>query len=138
MKNLLLLATVLFSYGLFAGEGHDHGHDHDAPGAVSAQKGGVIKSLEEVHVEVVAKGKDVKIYFFAKDLKPLDVSKLKVTAEAELPRNKKKEVVTLVAKGTWFETSFDAKGSHRYTLVLTVNDPKHGHDDKLNFTIEKK
>jgi hypothetical protein len=140
MRKLLLLVTLMFSSVLFSSGDHDHGHDHDhdAPGAVAAQKGGIIKSLEEVHVEVVAKGVNVKIYFFTKDLKPLDVSKLKVTAEAELPRSKKKEAVSLVSKGTWYETSFDAKGMHRYTLVLTINDPKQGHNDKLNFTIEKK
>lgn len=136
MKNIfniiLVLFTLTFSTEILAHEGHDH----DGPAAVQAPKGGVIKSLEEVHVEVVAKGKDVKIYLYDETLKPADVANYKVTATAELPRNKKSEAISLKAQGKYFEATYDAKGAHRYTLVLTITDPKHKHEDKLNFTIE--
>lgn len=138
MKNiftsLLVLSALTFSAVSFAHEDHDH----DGPAAVQAPKGGVIKSLEDVHVEVIVKGKDVKIYLYDEALKSVDVANYKVTAMAELPRSKKAEPVTLKAQGKYFEATYDAKGSHRYTLVLTVADPKHKHDDKLNFTIEPK
>lgn len=126
VMNLLLCTTAL---------AHE-GHDHDAPKNVQAPKGGVIKGMEETLVEVVSKGKDLKIYFYDKDLKPQEVATYKVRAQAELPRGKKVEPVTLTAKGTFIEASYDAKGAHRYTLTLFVTDPKEGHEDKLNFTIE--
>ena len=126
---ILLLLTASLSYA------HE-GHDHDAPKNIQAPKGGVIKSLEETMVEVVVKGKEVKIYLYDTDLKPQDIAAYKVSAQAELPKAKKKEPVGLTAKGTHFEAAFDAKGAHRYTLILSVVDPKTGHDDSLSFTIE--
>lgn len=130
--KLAMALLLSLSFGAYAHEGHDH----DSPKNVQAPKGGVIKSLEETMVEVVSKGKDVKIYLYDKDLKPQEVAAYKVTAQAELPKAKKKEEVVLTAKGNYFESSFDAKGAHRYTLILTVVDPKTGHDDSLKFTIE--
>jgi hypothetical protein len=136
MKNtfakIILAASLIVTPFALAHEGHDE------PVSVQAPKGGVIKGIEDAYIEVVVKGKDVKIYFYDKDLKPQDVSTFKVSAVAELPRGKKAEPVTLKAQGTSFEASFDAKGAHRYSLVLTVVDAKHGHDDKLTFTVEPK
>jgi hypothetical protein len=112
------------------------GHDHNAPSQTQAPKGGVMKSLERTHVEVVSKGKDVKIYLYDKELKPQDAATYKVSATAELPRTKKAEAVPLTAKANFFEGSFDAKGAHRYTLKLAITDPKTKHDDRMEFTIE--
>lgn len=130
-KIVLAVSIVATSFAM-AHEGHDE------PVSVQAPKGGVIKGIENAYIEVVVKGKDVKIYFYDKEMKPQDVSAFKVSAAAELPRTKKTEPVTLKAQGNSFEAVFDAKGAHRYSLVLTVVDPKHGHDDKLTFTVEPK
>lgn len=136
MKSIFAKTVIAFSLILtpfaFAHEGHDE------PATVQAPKGGVIKGIEDAYIEVVVKGKDVKIYFYDKNLKPQEVSAFKVSATAELPRSKKAEPVTLNAQGNFFEAVFDAKSAHRYTLVLKVVDPKHGHDDKLTYTIEPK
>lgn len=132
LKTIVTYVILTISLQTAAHEGHAQ----DMPVNVQAPKGGVIKSLEETHVEVVTKGKDVRIYLYDKDLKPQDVTKFKVTAQAELPKSKKKEAVSLVPKESYLEASFDAKGAHRYTLILTVVDPKTGHDDILKFTIE--
>lgn len=132
MRNLRVLPVVFVGLMSFAHEGHDH----DAPRTGQAPKGGVIKSLEETSVEVVSKGKDLKIYFYDKELKPRDVETYTVSAKAELPRTKKIENITLKPMGTFFEASFDAKGAHRYTLLLAVKDPKAANEDMLKFTIE--
>lgn len=135
MKTALIAAFCLVvTPAAFAHEGHDH----DSPKMIQAPKGGVVKSLEKTNVEVVSKGKNVTIYLYDKDMKPADVTGFEVSAKAELPRKKETEEVALTAKGNSFEGSFDAKGSHRYTLIVAVKDPKTGHDDKLNFTIEPK
>lgn len=129
------LILCLVAHQVFAHEGHDH----DAPTSVKALKGGIVKSLEETNVEVVSKGDSIRIYLFdkkASEPKPLDVRPFTLTAKAEMPRTKKTEEIILKPMGNFFEATFDAKGIHRYTLLLSVNDPKTGHDDKLKFTIE--
>lgn len=128
----MFLFILLFSFQSYAHEGHDH----DAPLTIQAPKGGSIKSLEETYVEVLSKGNDLKIHLYDKDLKPKEVAGFTVSAQAQLPRTKKKEVIELKPAGTFFEAQFDAKKAHRYTLILKVKDPKTGHDDELKFTIE--
>lgn len=130
MKVLLL--ALFISASALAHEGHDH----DAPTSIKAPKGGVIKSLEETRVEVVSKGKDLKVFLYDKGLKPKSTKGFTLKASAELPRSKKVEEVKLEAKDTSFEGSYDAKGIHRYTLKLVVTDPTTGHNDALSFTIE--
>lgn len=132
MKTLLTI--ILLVSPTFAHEGHDH----DAPTALQAPKGGTIKSLEQTNVEVTFRGKNLKIYLYDKDLKPQNVKGYQLTAKAEHPRNKKTEDISLVAKETFYEAEYDGKGIHRYTLLLTVVDPKTGHNDKLSYTIEPK
>ncbi|KYG62345.1 hypothetical protein AZI87_17640 [Bdellovibrio bacteriovorus] len=131
MKNLIFALVFCFSISSLAHEGH-----HDAPGMVQAPKGGVIKSLEESHIEVVAKGNEVKVYLYSKDLKPADASRFKIKLSAELPRAKKKEALEFKANGNVLESSFDAKGAHRYTLIVNISDSVSGHDDVLKFTVE--
>lgn len=131
MKKFILIATVLL--GCSVSHAHE-GHDHDAPSMVQAPKGGMIKSNETMHIEVVPKGNSLKVYIYSKDLKPMDVSKVMVTAQAEIPRTKKTENVNLIAKGDHFEANFGAKGLHRYTLALSVGE----HKDRLTYTIEPK
>lgn len=138
MKKFLNISLAIAGFTFGLGVNAHEGHDHDAPKNIQAPKGGVIKAMEETMVEVVTKGKDLKIYLYDKDLKPQEVAAFKVRAQAELPRGKKTENVVLSAKGTFYEATYDAKGSHRYTLVLFVTDPKENHEDKLSFTIEPK
>lgn len=134
MKHILFVAALLLSVN--SAYAHE-GHDHDAPGAVEAPKGGTIKSTESFHVEVVAKGSDLKIYLYSSDLKPADASGFNVKLSATLPRAKKAESLTFKAAGNVLEANFDAKGAHRYTLIVNIGRTgAHGHDDKLSFTIE--
>ena len=127
-----LLLCFLLAPTAFAHEGHDH----DSPTTVQAPKGGVVKSLEQTNVEVVSKGKAITIYLYGKDMKPRLATDFKITAKAELPRKKGSEEIPLTAKENSFEGSFDAKGSHRFTLALAIVDSRTKHNDKLTFTIE--
>ncbi|MBK9323508.1 MAG: hypothetical protein IPM97_11305 [Bdellovibrionaceae bacterium] len=114
------------------------GHDHDGPAAIQAPKGGVIKSLKKSFIEVVSKGKNIKIYIYDSEIKPKSTSGFKLSAKAVLPRTKKQEPLVLTAQDTFYEASYDAKGLHRYTLELLVKDPESDGDNKLSFTIESK
>lgn len=134
MRNLAkALAFLAFSStALMAHEGKDH----DAPTTIKAPKGGVVKSLDASRVEVVAKGKSIKIYLYDRDMKPAAPGEFNVVAQAELPRSKKVEEIKLEPKDSFFEGSYDAKGVHRYKLKLEVTHSKTSQTDKLTFNVE--
>lgn len=131
---LSLMVGMVVPSSAFAHEGHSH----DAPARRQAPKGGIIKSLEQVWVEVVPKGAQLKIYLYDKEMKPRATEGFKIQAQAELPRKKGKHDLQLSDTGLGYDTEFEAKGSHRYTLILKIRDPKEKHEDTLNFTIEPK
>lgn len=133
--SLFLSMAAMILVSSVSAWSHD-GHDHDTPLTATAPKGGILKSLELTSVEVVSKGKSVFIYLYDVNLVPKPAKGFLVTAKAEMPRTKKTEEIKLTSKDNVFEGSFDAKGSHRYTLLLSIKDPVTGHDDKMTFTIE--
>lgn len=134
MRNLLLTLVFLVfsSSALMAHEGKDH----DAPTTIKAPKGGVVKALDASRVEVVAKGKSIKIYLYDKDMKPAVPGEFSLVAQAELPRSKKVEEIKLEPKDSFFEGAYDAKGVHRYKLKLEITHSKTGQTDKLTFNVE--
>ena len=134
LKALTLLLVNIFISSAVAHESHDH----DAPATVKAPKGGIIKSLEEAHIEVTNSKNNIKVYVYSKDLKPVDAATYGITAKAEMPRTKKSEVIDLKSNGNFLEGNYDSKGAHRYTLILNINDPNTKHNDNLSFTIEPK
>lgn len=125
--------TLLLFVGIARGHG---GHDHDAPAKVAAPKGGFIRELENTYVEVVSKQKDLKIYFYDKELKPKNTEGFKVSLSAEIPRSKKIEPIENKFSESQIEAQYDAKNLHRYTLRMEITDPSTGHTDQLKFTIE--
>ncbi|WP_415063054.1 hypothetical protein [Bdellovibrio sp.] len=135
MKNLTF-ATIIALTMTFSTTWAHEGHDHDAPKTIQAPKGGVLKGTESFNVEVVSKGKDLKVYFYDLEMKPKDIQNYKIDAKIELPRNKKTDTMTFKASSNFLEGSYDAKGAHRYTLILDVLAPEAGHPDTLKFTIE--
>lgn len=139
-NNIRFMALVFLLGGVAIGEtayGHG-GEDHDTPITMNAPKGGVVKTLEKTNVEVVAKGKEIFIYLYDKAMRPKSNSGFTVSAKAELPRSKKQEEIKLTSKETSYDATYDAKGLHRYTLLVAIKDPATGHDDRLKFTIEPK
>lgn len=138
MKTITqLLTACALTLTVFTASAHE-GHDHDAPKGLVAPKGGQIKAIELTLIEVVTSGKNLKIYLYDKELKPQNAALYNVKAEAEKPRVKKRESVTLSVKDGIVEATYDAKGVHRYTLHITLKDPKESHTDTIKFTIEPK
>jgi hypothetical protein len=129
----------IFAALLLSGTAYPHeGHDHDGPVKVQAPKGGIIKMREADYVEVVSKGNAFTVYLYDKDLKAQNPKDYTVSAKVQKPRSKKAEDVKLEAKEMAFEGSYDAKGAHRYTLILSVKNAGEDHGDKLKYTIEPK
>ncbi|MGE3760553.1 MAG: hypothetical protein AB7H97_22495 [Pseudobdellovibrionaceae bacterium] len=137
-KFLILSACSLMAFPSQAHEGHDHG-----PGTVPSQKGGVMRSLETINLELVYKDKSIEIYPFSTEidaktpgkLKPMDISRYPVSATIELPK-KKPAAIDLKPAGDHWAASFDAQEAHRFTLVLSIK--QGGHQDKVKWTIEPK
>lgn len=127
-KTILIIALLISSIAI----GHEGEH---GPSTVAAPKGGVVRTLEAVHLELVAKGSEVKIYPYELDLKPADVSKFPVSATVALPKQKP-EAAKLVAQGDHWLVQHDTKGTHRYTLELKIK--QGGHDDKVKWVVEPK
>lgn len=130
MHKILLAIIICISTSAWAHEGHDHG-----PGSVQAPKGGVIRSLETVHLELLTKGHEIKIYLYDTELKAGDVTKYPASLQVALPR-KKLEDLKISAQGDHWLASFDAKNAHRFDLVLAIK--QGGHDDKVKWTVEPK
>lgn len=129
-KSLLVGIALLVAHKALAHEGHDHG-----PGQIQAPKGGVIRSLETVHLELLTKGKSLSIYAYDSSLNPQDVTKFPVSATVTLPK-KKSENLALIPKGDHWEAEFDAKDAHRFALELSIT--QGGHKDKVKFNVEPK
>ncbi len=132
---IVIISTALFCAPVLAHEGHDH----DGPSDFQPQKGGIVKSVEEINIEVVDKGAKIEIYFYDHDGKQKSADSFQATAEAKLPKGKKTEKLTMTPIADHFEITYAApKGAHRYSLVLNIKDTKEAHSDKVTFTIETK
>lgn len=132
MRNwkTIFVLSALISLSASAHEGHDHG-----PGSVKPQKGGVVRSLEAVHLELLTDGKNIKIYVFDTGMKPSEAKQYPASLTATLPK-KKPEALTLTPKGDHWEAAFDPKNAHRFDLELAIK--QGGHDDKVKWTVEPK
>lgn len=130
MSKFILILSFIITLSSLAHEGHHHG-----PSAVTPPKGGMINSLETVHLEMLQQGEMVKIYIYNKDLKPVAAKDYPVSATATRPRQKTEDVKLITQKNHW-EFNYDSKGAHRYKLVLTIE--QGGHKDKVHWNIEPK
>lgn len=130
LRMIAIVVALIVAPLAFSHEGHDHG-----PGQVEAPKGGVIRSLESVHLELLTKGNTVFIYAYDENMKPDDVKKYPVSATVTLPK-KKAHALALMEKGDHWEAEFDAKGAHRYSIELSIR--QAGHEDKVRYTVEPK
>lgn len=136
--KLLLTLSLCGTFLLASLAGAHEGHEHDMPQSIQAPKGGLIKAVEASYVEVVSRGNDIKIYIYDKSLKQQDLAPYKMTAQAEMPRTRQKTDIALKLNSNFAEATFDAKRTHRYTLILKVREPGEDHADTLKFTIEPK
>lgn len=137
MKNWILTLSLLAASLSFAHEGHDH----ESASANRPMKGGLVQRIEEAHVEVLSRGKNIKIYLLdLKSEKPvsLNFADFTLSAKAELPRGKGSEALTLETKDGYLETNFDANGVHRFNLILSLVHKPTKHSDTLTFVIEPK
>jgi len=119
MSKTLCLNLLLFvlSFNLHAHVGHDHGPEVKRP-----PNGGIIQESKSYHVELVHKGKNIMVYFYDVEMKPLkNVGELFVKAYSQLPRSEKKEL-QFKQMGNHMHTQFDSKEAHRFDVFVQVKD----------------
>lgn len=129
-SKIALSLVMLTSVSALAGADHDHG----AP-TFQAPKGGVLKSTDTTHFELVKNQNVVSIYAYNKEGKNLPTKGFKLNADLELPRKKSSSIV-LTDKTTHWETTVDTQGAHRFTLKINIDDGKE--KDDVKFTVESK
>lgn len=140
MKNVKIW-IVSFSLLISAIAAAHGGHEHEDAASLRPLKGGLVQRNEVAHVEVVARGNDVRIYLL--DLKSqkaqsLNLADFTLTAKTELPRSKGTTALILAAKDGYYEAQYNAKGAHRYNLILSLVHKPNQHADTLTFVIEPK
>ena len=131
MKILIIILTTLTFQWSFAHGVHDSGE-------VKPQKGGILKSLETVHVELVQLDNELRVYIFDKNKEPktIPTGKHPVYANLKLPRVKKTEKVELINKQDYWSYTYTKKGLRPYKFIFSIE--QGGHKDNLAFTIKPK
>lgn len=134
MKILCGLLTALLITTSYQARGHGV---HDS-GHASPQKGGILRSLESIHLELVTIDDEIKIFIYDKSdqLKPLDPKKYPASAEVVLPRKKGSEKLDLKQESDHWSAKYKAKDTHRYDLKFHIE--QAGHKDTVTYTIEPK
>lgn len=115
-----------------------HIGEHDAPVVVSAPQGGMLKNFGELMVEAVVQDKTARLYVYDLKLKPRDLAGIKISASAVKPKSKTEIRLPLQSKGGFFVCDFAAaaKGLHRFTLRVAIDDPMTNHVGHVDFTVE--
>ena len=139
MYNIIIVICLFLLPG-YANAHEDHAH---GPANVPLQKGGILRSLETVHLELVYKNKMVKIYPFNVQVDPkmpghlssMRTNQFPVSATVELPK-RKAIPLSLKDEGDHWTAQFDPQNAHRFTVFLFIK--QGGHDDKVKWTIEPK
>ena len=129
MTKLILLIAVALSGSLNAHEGHDN-----APGALKANHGGLVKPGKEINLEYVVAGTEVKLYPVSHEGKDLAASEIKLSATVQLPKGKS-EVVKIESKDGVFVAQVDFKNAYR--IEMRVSAIHNGKTDNFKFQVEK-
>lgn len=115
LGTTLSLGFMSIPVQVLAHEGHDN-----APGALKANHGGVVKAGKEINLEYLVSGNEVKLYPVShegKDLLPNDV---KLSGTTQLPKGKV-ESAKIEIKDNVYYTTIDFKGAYRSELKIKAD-----------------
>lgn len=113
----------------YAHEGHDN-----APGALKASHGGVVKAGEQLNLEYVVSGTEVKLYAVSHDGKDIAPSSVKVSGTSKSPKAKE-ENLKLQLKDGAYVAAVDFKGAYRVEMKIVTE--LSGKKDSFKFQVEK-
>ncbi len=115
---IALLSVFLIPFAAFSHDEHDH-----EPAPEPAPKGGILRNALPYKSELVLKNHLAKIYVYDKDVKPVELKKLKETIKGQLafPKDKKKREVVFKLVGDAYEAKIPGiEKVHRYDLHVTL------------------
>lgn len=122
------MMLLVSSTSLMAHEGHD------APGALKANHGGVVKAGHEVNLEYVVSGELVKLYAISHEGKEIAAKDIKLTATAKLPKGKAAPLKLEIKDGAYI-AKVDFSGAYRVELQVTAE--SKGEKSSFKFQVEK-
>lgn len=128
-KKTTVAALLLISMSLFAHEGHD-----DAPGALKANHGGVVKAGKDINLEYVVSGELIKLYPVSHEGKDLAANDIKLTATTKLPKGKAEPVKLEIKDGVYLAKA-DFKGAYRIEFQVMADNG--GKQSTFKFQVEK-
>lgn len=128
-KKIIVLTAMLGTLGAYAHEGHDN-----APGALKANHGGVVKAGKEINLEYVVKGDLVELYPVSHEGKDLTSVDVKLTVKTTLPKSKP-EVTKVDVKNGVFVAKADFKGAYRIEFNVVADNK--GKQSNFKFQVEK-
>lgn len=134
MKFILLISLVIFT----SLPSYSHEGDHHLPGTVEAQKGGVVRSLETVNLELIEDNNKLTIYVFDSNTPSKALSAKSYPVDFKIKIRNKKEISPDVKteENHWSILYTAPKGTHRYTLTMKIE--QGGHNDTIKWNIEPK
>lgn len=129
------IKTLCFALGLLLNtQVFSHGDHHHGPSGKNAPKGGRMLETEDLHIELVTRAQEIKIYIYDEKMKPFTALKdLKASLTTQLPRAAKLALEFQIKEDHLY-AKFDKGAAHRFILELTIT--HGGHSDTLNWTIE--
>jgi len=128
-KILLTTVLMMVSINTFAHEGHD-----EAPGALKANHGGVVKPGKVINLEYVIKGDTVELYPASHEGVDLALTEVTLTGTAKPSKGKAAPLKFEPKNGAYF-AKVDFKGAYRVE-VQVVADNK-GKKSTFKFQVER-
>ncbi len=129
MKQLLLMIFTIFSFSLFAHEGHNQ-----TPGSVKSKHGGVVSLGKQLNLEVLVNGTNITLYPLSHESVDLKSTEVKIEAKAK-PRKGNAYPVIFKAEKLGFSADVDLKGLNRVEIEINVE--FSGKSDKFKVQVEQ-
>ena len=127
MTSVLMALTL--SSAAYAHEGHEN-----APGALKASHGGVVKAGEQLNLEYVVSGTQIKLYPVSHEGKDLAPSAVKISGTSKSPKAKEENLKLTVKDGAYVG-DVDFKGAYRVEMKVVAE--ISGKKDSFKFQVEK-
>lgn len=129
ITKMILSIAIMGSLSSFAHEGHDN-----APGSIKANHGGTVKAGNEINLEYVVSGSEVKLFPVSHDGKDLTTAEVKLRVTAKLPKGKT-ETLKIDSKNGELIAKVDFKNAYR--VEMNVEADHQGKKSTFKFQVEK-
>jgi hypothetical protein len=128
-KKIMIPVFICASIVAIGHEGHDK-----VPGAMKAHYGGVVISGDEINLEYVVSGAEVKLFPLSHEGQNINPKDVKLTVTTKLPKGKPEVIKTEILEKA-FVAKVDFKKSYR--VEMSVEAEVSGIKSQFKFQVEK-